>query len=275
MERKLIRQGRNALTVTLPAKWLRERKLIAGKQVYLEEQNDRLTITSARTVAESTTTIDMTGAERSMVYHAIMGKYIEGFDRIAVLHDCPGMMQEVGTKLLGMIIEEHGPTKTVYRSVIAVPEETFDAVLRRAAHILLEQARAIEALTLGAATADDVKDHEQLLDYNILYCLRFLNKYERSAPAYKYFLICATLEHAGDQLSRISRFIGRDKQLGRIVRKGIEEYTKILFTSDLKRMYTSLRALRTAIPQKGFVHGIAYEMAETLYNYIGYLVQKE
>jgi len=52
-----------------------------------------------------------------------MGKYIQGYDEIILLHNAPKIAQEVVQSLLGMIIEQHCSTKTVYKSVIAVPED--------------------------------------------------------------------------------------------------------------------------------------------------------
>jgi len=46
MERKLVKQGRNALTVTLPAKWLKFRRLEAGDSVFFDEKDDGILISS-------------------------------------------------------------------------------------------------------------------------------------------------------------------------------------------------------------------------------------
>jgi phosphate uptake regulator len=275
MERKLVKQGRNALTVTLPAAWVKEKGLKAGNSVDIMERNKEIVISTRLTTARKELTLDLRGCERSMMYHILQGKYIEGYDTIEFMHTNPKIAQEVVQSLLGMVIEEHKQTRTVYKSIVAVPEENFDAVFRRAAHILLQQVRTLERVANKKASLDDVKSEEKLLDYNLLYCLRYLNKYENREHAYKYFLLCSTIESVGDQITDIAARIGNRKELAKNVVKGVEEYIKYLFAKDFKKMYLSLRAFRNRLNQKTFVDGLAFSLAETLYNYIGYLAEAD
>jgi phosphate uptake regulator len=271
MERKLVKQGRNALTVTLPAKWLKEKGLEAGDSINIEERNSELVIATGRASAKTSTELDLIGCERSMIFHSIIARYIQGYDTIIVTHDCPKVMQEAAHRFIGMVIEEQTATRTVLRSVIAVPEDNFDAVLRRAAHIFVQQARTLEEMTRGAADFARLKDDEHLLDDHLMYCLRYLNKYENRKHAYRYFLICATIELAADQVSRIGKHIGRDQKLAAIIAKGVDEYVKALFSNDFRRLYSSLRSFRNQIGTRTFAQGLAFTLAEILYNYLGYI----
>ncbi|MFC1753843.1 hypothetical protein ACFL96_10710 [Thermoproteota archaeon] len=272
MERKLVKQGRNALTVTLPAKWLKNKGLEAGDNVYISERSKDLLVSTQLTSAKKEIEMDLQGRDRSVIYHAVQGKYIEGYDKITFIHDNPQVAQEQVKSLLGMIVELHTPTKTVLKSIIAVPEDDFKALMQRAAHILLQQARTLQAMTEGKAKLKDVQNEEELLDFNLLYCLRYLNKYETGKHCYKYFLLCSTMEAGGDGISEVAKFIGTDKQLAEKIVKGIEDYTKCLFTKDLQKTYTALKAFRNKIGTKTFAEGLAYSLAETLYNYIGFLM---
>jgi antitoxin component of MazEF toxin-antitoxin module len=275
MERKLVKQGRNALTVTLPAQWLKARGLAAGNSVAIEEDGRRLIIGSSRAASKTAVTLDLVGCERSMMYHLLLAKYIEGYDEITIRHEDCKTVQEIAHSLIGIVVEEHTASRTVLRSIISVPEDNFAAVLRRAAHMFLEQARLVEATSRGIVGFADVKAQEQLLDQNLLYCLRYLNKYENRQSAYRYFLICSTIELAADQLSRISRYIGKRSDIGQLIAKAVADYTALLFKNDFKKLYASLRAFRNAVPQKTFLDGLVYTLAEILYNYIGYVVDAE
>jgi len=77
------------------------------------------------------------------------GKYIQGYDEIILLHNAPKIAQEVVQSLLGMIIEQHCSTKTVYKSVIAVPEDNFEAVVKRATYLFLQQTITLVAIAAG------------------------------------------------------------------------------------------------------------------------------
>ena len=275
MERKLVKQGRNALTVTLPARWLQDKGLKAGESVFINERDKDLVVSSKLGATKTEITLNLNGYDKTMIFHLVIAKYIEGYDTIILLHGNPPGLLEISKSLLGMIVEEHTHTRTLFKSIIAVPEENFNAVLRRATYILLQQAKTLKAITEGKATIEDIKAEERLLDNNILYCLRYLNKYENRSHAYRYFLICSTIELAADQINSISKYIGKNKELADAIVNGIEQYVKLLFSNDFKKMYTSLRAFRSSIGDKTFVDGLARSLAEDLYNYIGFIASEK
>ncbi len=273
MERKLVRQGREALTVTLPAKWLRSRALRAGDSIFINEKNNELTISTSLTAVKTETAIDITDCRENMAYLLVQGKYIEGYDKVTLIHNNQNLTQEIVTSLLGMIIEEHAQTKTVYRSVIAIPEENFSAVLRRATYILLQQAKTVVRVAEKKSKPKEVKAEEKLLDLNILYCLRYLNKYENNEKSYRYFLLCSDIELAGDILTGIANHIGNDKELAKKISQLIEAYIKMLFAGNVKKLYTSIKEFRDSLKNKTFAEGLTYSLAETLNNFIGYLME--
>lgn len=278
MERKLVKQGRNALTVTLPAKWLHGKGLHAGYSVFITEKSSELIISSTMTSAKQETTVDARAFDRSMTWHVVISKYIEGYDTITLLHNNAVLAQQIGRELLGMVIEQHSITKTVYKNIIAVPEQNFSSVLRRAAHILSQQAKTLELIAEKKAEVEQVRAEEVLLDYNILYCLRYLNKYEHDENSYRHFMLCLTFESAGDQITQIAYNIGKDKEakeMAKKISKAVTEYVALLFSKDLNKLHVSLRAFRNAIGQKSFVDGLTYSLAETLYNFIGYAVDEK
>ncbi|MFC1723264.1 hypothetical protein ACFL0V_03935 [Nanoarchaeota archaeon] len=275
MERKLVKQGRNALTVTLPAKWLKVRGLLAGDVVQMAERNKDILVSASVRRAKSSVVLDLVGENRSTMFHSVLGKYMQGYDLIEVMHDSPKDAQDLVQMCFGMIIESHTSKRTVLKSVIAVPEEEFETVLRRSAHMLLETAKMLPDVVTGRKTRKDLIDQERLLDYNLLFCLRYLNKYSTDEKAYKYFLLCATLESAGDQLKDLAKYIGKDKKLAEAVVNGVSDYSSLLFKGDLKRMVRVLRAFRNSMGRRTFAEGIAYSLAENLYNYVGYVVGEE
>jgi antitoxin component of MazEF toxin-antitoxin module len=271
MERKLVKQGRNALTVTLPAQWLKAKGLKAGNSVFISEDNNRLLLATNAAAAESKIELDLRDAEGTMLYHVINGKYVEGYDVITILHNNQKQVREISRTSIGMILEEQTATRAVLRSIIKVPEDNFQAVLRRAGHLFEQQAEALLLLAQGKASFDDVKSQEELLDQNLLYCLRYLHKYESQKRSYREFMICSTLELAADQMTRIARHIGKNVTLAKIIHANIHKYVQCLFTRDFKSTYSSLRLFRTTLNTKSFVDGLAYTLAEILYNYIGYI----
>jgi len=272
MERKLVKQGRNALTVTLPSTWLRSKALVAGDCVNIDAGNESLTISTTMKASKNEITFNFKDEEVSMAYHSIQGAYIEGYDQIEIIHDNPRLFQKAVKTLLGMIIVKHSQTSTIYKSIVAVPEDNFATVVRRAAHILLQQARTLEQLAKGDATKKEVDSDEALLDFNLRYCMRYLNKYQNQKGDYRYFLLCSTLESAGDIITEIAK-VGCSPETAKIIVKGIQDYNKHLFSNDLKKLYKNLKAFRNKIKQNTFSDGLAFMLAETLYNNIGFIVK--
>ncbi len=85
MRRKLIKQGDNALTVTLPAKWIKENTLRAGNEVdILEEENKVILqkVGSSKEVKRTTLSLEKSF---SQAYRSILGGlYRGGYDEVVV-----------------------------------------------------------------------------------------------------------------------------------------------------------------------------------------------
>lgn len=275
MQRKLVKQGRNALTVTLPAKWLKEKGLKSGDYVDIEEQENALTISAdAKNLGEEIE-LDLRDKEPGFFYHQLIAKYLEGYDKIRVLHNNSELMQEGAQSLLGMILERFTNHSAVLRNIILVPEDNFNKVLRRAAFMLSEHAKQLKELHNKSITFAQLRKNEQLLDLNLRYCMRYLNKYGRDKESYKYLLLCETLESAGDMITEIGKVMGIDNKLiDRIIRL-IEDYTECIFSENFSKAYSSIRSFRAQLNKKTFADGLCYSLQEMLYDNIGYLIKEK
>ncbi len=272
MERKLVKQGRDALTVTLPSKWLKDKGLKAGREVNINVEKERLIISAENSILFKEITVDIRNDEKGMSWHKLISKYVDGYDKIIILHSNSELIPLFSQSLLGMIIEEHTSSRTVLKSLISIPENNIDIIIRRIVHMLEQQATLLEQVAKGITTEKEVKSQEKLLDANIYYCLRYINKYHSQQDSYKHFLLCATIESAGDTISIIAQHIDKDTKLAKIIVNAVQTYNKYLFSGDLDKLYFSLRTFRNSIPKKTFVQGLTFELAEILYNNLGYLM---
>jgi len=128
-------------------------------------------------------------------------------------------------------------------------------------------------LTKKQATFDDIKQQEALIDSNIYYCMRYINKYRLQEDSYKEFLLCSTIEEAADIITLLAKHL-KTTRTAEIIYEGIQSYDKYLFSSDLKKVYTALRQFKDKMPTKTFTDGLSFELAEVLYNNIGYLMER-
>ncbi len=274
MERKLVKQGRNALTVTLPAKWLQAKGLQAGDVVQVEEGNKELRVSVGSRAKRKEVTLSVKDLDKGLIWNLVLGRYIEGYDNITVHHNSPAVLQEIGQELLGMMIEEHSNERSVLKSIIFVPENNFEALFRNATYMFLHQVKMLAGISAGNVKLEEVKKQERMIDKNVYYCLRYLNKYHDQEQAYRYFLLCSTLESAADQVSQIAKFLGKEKRLAKDFICVVELYLKYLFSHDLGKLSASLREFRKRLNKKSFVDGLAFTLIEILHNNLGYLISE-
>lgn len=274
MERKLVKQGRNALTLTLPAGWLKEHGLEAGDVVNVEETNQQLLVGTTTKTIIKTIELDVRGDERHLIFHRVLGAYLEGYDTLFILHDDPALIQEFSKGLIGMITEEQTAQRTILQSIIAVPKDDFDKLFMRTIHQFNQHAKQLIEVAEKKLSYQHYKIRERELDNTIYYCWRYLSKYHHIKHAYQYFLLLETLEAAADQLGNIAKH-KLTKPLAEQLVKGTENYTTYLLKHDFKKLYTTLRSFRNALPRNTFTAGLAYAYAETLYNNMGYLLTRK
>ena len=275
MERKLIRQGDDALTMTLPRQWLRSHGLDAGKSVFLDVDGNRITVTAERTSVPSWIDVDLRGLERSAMFQRMLALYIEGYDVITVKHSDPMTINDISKELIGFTIQRHSSSSTVFKNLIVVPDEDLNSIMNRMRFMLLEQADSLVKLASGEDIMRRLKSEEKLLDNNILYCMRYIKKYEKSREAYRSFAKCIVFDLIADQLTEIAEYIGDDKELANRIKKVIDSYSSMAAKGSLDELNRSLRRFRNSIKPKRFVDGLAYSLAETMYNFVGYLIEKE
>ena len=85
MRRKVIKQGHNTLTITLPSKWVNNQGITPGDELDVSEQEKSLLISanSGGTIPVSTT-IDISNLTPPIIWRYISSAYRAGYDEIAV-----------------------------------------------------------------------------------------------------------------------------------------------------------------------------------------------
>ena len=251
MQRKLVKQGRGALTVTLPSKWLKERKLTAGQVIEVTEGNDRLVIQSSKQRTTKKTSLDLRHCKRrSMFFHILLGKYMDGYDVIEIVHRSPELMNQIVPHMMGFAISKHSSTTTIFRNIVAVPEDNFEVILRRAGHQLVKQAEDIQLVVSNQITEKEYQSQERILDQHILYCMRYLNKYQSNEASYRQFLLLATFESVGDQLRYIAKNIKKNRKVAKAISDLVQKYVDLIFAKDFDNLYLLLKPAIKKYPKR-------------------------
>lgn len=180
MKRKIVKQGRNALTVTLPSEWAKRYGFKAGDEVEIEDLGRGIAITTDKDKHVQSCEFDATRLDEFRNYY-LSYFYHKGFDEIRIIYSDPKVLETARKKideLLGYEIVESGKNYFLIRSISKVDEGEFDAVLRRV--FLLIKSMGEECLN-----AINEKDYKRLAEIRNLektnnkltdFCIRILNK---------------------------------------------------------------------------------------------------
>jgi phosphate uptake regulator len=140
MQRKLVKQGKGALTLSLPKKWLDSHNLEAGDEMNIDEETHSLTLSTTKKKA-TTKSINITLEEGSFnSFRSILGGlYRGGYDQIKVTYKTPKaitLLQKAVDSLYGFEIfdidEKSCTIKGIYQE--EVPE--IESYVRKSIHTI-------------------------------------------------------------------------------------------------------------------------------------------
>ncbi|MDD5699887.1 MAG: AbrB/MazE/SpoVT family DNA-binding domain-containing protein [Candidatus Nanoarchaeia archaeon] len=244
MKRKIIKQGHNTLTITLPTEWTKKLNLKAGDEISLLEKDNGIFVTSERGTDEKRKgEIDLDGFDIPTIWKYFMAVYREGYDEVYVKFN-PDMriespykfftqhkldmkygkesekktvlefLHELVNRFIGFEIMDYGKDFVIIRDISEPTYKEFENSLRRI--FLLVQQMAEE--TERAVKEDDKKilSHIHDVDINLDkfhdYCIRVLNK-KGTGESRKNSLLFSTLyllELVGDDFKNISHHLLHD-----------------------------------------------------------------
>jgi len=243
MRRKIIRQGHNTLTITLPSEWTKKFNLKAGSEIELIERENGLFLSTEKNGDSKRAEFDATGMDIPTIWKYFMAVYREGYDELLVKFppnlelDSPfkyfthhkldarykierekktafGALQGFVSRFIGYEIVEHGKDYVIIREMGELTSKQFDNSLRKIFLILQEMAEE----TLEAIDKNNPKILMQIHDVDVNldkfhdYCVRILNKTSNKEPRQSELLFATLyiLELIGDEFKNISNHIVHD-----------------------------------------------------------------
>jgi antitoxin component of MazEF toxin-antitoxin module len=273
MFRKIVKQGNSAYTLTLPSNWVKSNNLDFGDYVELTESNQNILISTSKSGQVEVVELDLRGVSRPEMFQVLINSYISGFDKISVKHSDLKTIMDVSNEFTGMILEESSDKFAIFSSVVLKDNLEVDTLIRKTGFFLKELSSKLVLVSAGKFSLSELKRLEKVMDKNILYILRFLNKYENISNSYTKFLYAYVFDMIGDSISEIAAHIGSDVKLAKLVNKNVNLYVDYIFAEKSTNLVMDLRKFRNSIEKKTFVDGLVYGLAEVMYNFVGVLIR--
>jgi len=250
MKRKIIKQGHNTLTITLPAEWSKNLNLHAGDEIDLIEDSGSLVINGKQNNGFKSATVDITGLSVPMLWRFFQSVYREGYDEIKLKYDYSqkdyegpynyyashfeytrigekpvqkpalDMISELVNRFVGIEIIDHGEGYCIIREMGEPSSKEFDNSLRRIFLLLLdlfdEMISMIEKNKIGdMRICKTIHAMDINIDRFIDYCCRINNKIKDSSFQKNKPIMFSTLfllELLGDEFKYIGNHLAKSKK---------------------------------------------------------------
>lgn len=168
MKRRIIKQGHNTLTLTLPADWVKKLNLKSGDEIDILEKENALILNTSCNHKEKFCEIDIRGFSVPLLWRYIQSAYRSGCDEIRILFDSSideytdayhyyttqfeysklgekippkpaiAMLQDIMNRFIGVDIMESGKGYCVIRELAEVSTKQFEQSLRRIFLVILQ-----------------------------------------------------------------------------------------------------------------------------------------
>ncbi|PIN88500.1 hypothetical protein COU61_04685 [Candidatus Pacearchaeota archaeon CG10_big_fil_rev_8_21_14_0_10_35_13] len=237
MKRKIIKQGHNTLTITLPSKWVKQLNLKPGSEVELLEVDGGLHISTEKNNEIKVAEFDVSQMDIPTIWNYFMGVYRGGYDEITVKFnpeektDNPykffsreavdqrfsgvkskktmgAALQEFTNRFIGFEIVDHGKNFIKIRDMGQTTSKEFDNALRRVFFLLKQMiSDTIEAIKKkDSKILEDMHEVDTNLDKFHDYCIRVMNRMSIHKARRKavIFSILNFMELIGDEIKGIA-----------------------------------------------------------------------
>ena len=242
MKRRIIKQGHNTLTITLPSSWVKQFNLKAGQEIDLVERGNNLIVGASKLDDYKKVEFDISDLDIPTIWKYFMVVYREGYDEIKVKFNSLRLgnpykfytphsldkkykgrkeemrvleaLQQFVNRFIGMEIVEHGKDYIIIREMADLTPKQFDNSLRRV-FLIFEQMCEVtnEAINNNdPLLVQGMHDIDINLDKFHDYCIRVLNKtgHKDSQKTSLLFSTLFLIELACDEFKNIAKHLLED-----------------------------------------------------------------
>ncbi len=158
MKRRIIKQGNNSYTVTLPVKWIRQFGL-ENNEIDIEENGAELCLKTSKGIILEAKEVDARNMGDILIKRTLAAIYKSGYAEVKVIYDKPETIALIQLflkdVLLGYEIVSQKQDYAIIKNISSTAEDELDNLIRRSFLVTLD---------LGENLCKTLKDnqHEQL-----------------------------------------------------------------------------------------------------------------
>lgn len=235
MKRKIVKQGHNAMTITLPASWIKENNIRSGDEIDVDIKGKILFIKKESSEGIEKITYKMNG-EGKYLHRHLSVLYRLGYDEIRVEFDDPSMIDKIQyeiEEMLGLEIVDQGEDYCIIKNIATGLEKEFDNILRKI--FLNIQYCGKEGLILikkgEIKRIENLKQFSRVNNRHPNFCQRLLRKegYKDYKKTMLVYTMVWNLEQIADYYNNIFKYILNVK--------------KIKFSPEVLKIYDGVNSL--------------------------------
>ncbi len=196
MKRRIIKQGKDSFTLTLPKSWIRSLGLKGGDEIDLLEEKGLLIIGAKKAMPSSKLIVNADKFGNALL-HYLCAVYRGGVDEIEITFSESNTIETVqkilSDYLIGFEIVSQGKGFCIIKSISMPLEAEFETILNR---FFLQTVAMAKSIAEAIKNKDldhlkDVRKYEIPINRFSIYCRRTLNKrgigaYENAIPLYAF-----------------------------------------------------------------------------------------
>jgi phosphate uptake regulator len=267
IKRKVIQIAGSTCLISLPKEWITKHNIKKGAELELQEQGNKVVVSTDSMPELEAKVIDITGMDRSNIIFSLRGAYRKGYDEIELQYNNPytvhlrtGEKQKVSaiirdeiSRLVGFEIIQQKENSCTLKSLSQASAKDFTNILRRI-FLLLNDAFTdiMNGISTGnVALLETMEEKRYNITTFISYSFRLLNKRggDIAVDPKGHFEVISSLEEITNILKWIARdaislkrtkFTPKGKDIMEKVASGFKMYYDLFYKFDkdkIIRMY--------------------------------------
>lgn len=262
IKRKVIQIANSTQLVSLPRKWSLKYNVQKGDEVEVEENGNKVVISTERTQESGNIEVDITDLDRDSFMFLVRTLYIRGYNEIKLIFNNPtidhyrldkkiNVISDIHTevnRLSGIEIIQQRENFCILKVLSESSIKDFDVILRRIFLLIVD---ASNDLIIGAAKGDKylvetLEEKHNTITKFMANSLRLLNKvgHPNSKNTSLFYHIIESLDNINDILKESARdivnsHISVSKNCEKIlvsINESLQDFNKLFYKFDFKLM---------------------------------------